>query len=481
MTMKKALLFLLMTTPLFGCVSQDYTDTQAETDAVHQTITRHTSQEALNKVSRISTPPVSIVPLVETVYVPWLQEEVSVSVVDLPLSLVVSQIMEGVTANVWFDGDVDPNLRVTLAYKGRRGDVLNMLARQTDYGITPLAHKLEIRKFISETFTVTLPTGKYSGQLGSQGNQAPSDSGTGGSPRVEGQFVNVEYSEVDVFDEIGRGIEALLSEGDGKTVGQVRELPSLSIVSVRTSPSRMQQVRSFVQSYQRELSKQVLLDIQVLEFNSTLGKERGIDWNVIKDIGEGTLQFFVPGTSTVSNGAGYGLAFQGTGKWDGTTAFIRALEKQGSVSTQTPITGLVLNNQPSKIAQTTTTPFLSEVKSQANDNVVSTSITRDKVTTGVDMMVTPNVQDGSVWLRIAGKLSKIIADDKEKVNDIKLRFLTTQESEFTFTNKLRYGQTYVIASVKQQTKLAEKKPKTSGPTPWADRGRHTRRSRPWSC
>ncbi|MGR5465448.1 type II and III secretion system protein, partial [Photobacterium damselae] len=192
-----------------------------------------------------------------------------------------------------------------------------------------------------------------------------------------------------------QGIKAILSKDgkDDEVAGTVQAISALSIINVRTTPSRMNEVRSFVDIYQQALSKQVILDIQVLEFSSNLGKERGIDWNLIKDVGQGTLEFFVPGTSTISQGAGYGLAFQGTGKWDGTTAFIKALEKQGSVTTATPITGMVLNNQPATINQTVTVPFMSEIKTQANDNVVESEVTRDKVSTGVDMMLVPKVED----------------------------------------------------------------------------------------
>ncbi|NSM26907.1 hypothetical protein HT094_22690 [Shewanella sp. ZOR0012] len=93
----------------------------------------------------------------------------------------------------------------------------------------------------------------------------------------------------------------------------------------------------------------------------------------------------MPGTNTVSQGSAYGMAFKGTGKWDGRLRFIKALEKQGTVSTETPITALALSNQPSRIAQTLTKPYLYEVKSESNENVVSASVTRATQSEGVDI------------------------------------------------------------------------------------------------
>ena len=458
MKLTTSLTVIVTALQLTGCVSQSYLDTTASNTTLHKQMTAYTTPPDNTKVKHIAMAPVSILPLTQQVTIPWLSTPVSLAVTDMALSGVISRIMADTDVNIAFDAGINPNQRVSLVFKGTRGDILDALAKQLDYGIHSEPNKLTLRAFEAETFSITLPVGNYTGQLGSQGTQAESTGETGSSPRIEGQYLNVTYDNVDVFKDVGDGIRAILSN-DGKNDdinGQVQVLPSLSIVNVRTSPSRMKQVRSFVSSYQKELSKQAVLDIQVLEFSSNLGEERSIDWNLIKDIGQGSLQFFVPGTTTVSQGAGYGLAFQGTGKWDGTTAFIRALRKQGTVSEKTPITGMFLNNQPGKISQMTMTPFLSEITTEANDNVVSTSVKRDKVLTGVDMMVTPKVEDNYVWLRLAGKLSKITGDEKEQVNEIGLRFITTQDSEFTFANKLRYGQTYVIASVKQERALAEK-------------------------
>ena len=231
--------------------------------------------------------------------------------------------------------------------------------------------------------------------------------------------------------------------------------PALSSVTVKATIDQMQDIEYVIDHYQRELSKQVTIDIQMIEFRSNLGTERGIDWNIVKDTGNGLLQFFIPGTSTISEGAGYGLAFTGTGKWTGTQSFIKVLEQQGSVATQTPITAMILSNQPAKVTQQHIIPYIYEASSESSEGVISASVTRKTEVEGVDMMINTIVQDEYVSLRISGQLQKITNRSTEKVGDIALGMLSTQKSEITFANKLRYGQTYVIASVKQATTTAE--------------------------
>jgi type II secretory pathway component GspD/PulD (secretin) len=198
--------------------------------------------------------------------------------------------------------------------------------------------------------------------------------------------------------------------------------------------------------------------VRVLEFRSNLDKDQGVDWNLVRDVGDGTLNFIIPGTSSTAGiaSSGSGLAFQGTGKWDGTTAFIKALEQQGTVSTDTPISVLTLSSQPARISQTVNTPYLSDISTDVTDTTTSTSTTRGQVVEGIDMMVNTNVKDDFVWIRTAGKLTKIAGDTTEEVDDATLRFISTRVADLSFTNKLRYGQTVVIGSVKQQTQSANK-------------------------
>ncbi len=88
-------------------------------------------------------------------------------------------------------------------------------------------------------------------------------------------------------------------------------------------------MRDLIHVFKKEFQHQTFFDIQVLEFRSNHGKERGIDWNVLRDIGSatGSLEFVIPGTNTISQGSTYGLAFKGAGKWDGRLSGNRKKEK----------------------------------------------------------------------------------------------------------------------------------------------------------
>lgn len=434
---------------LAGCASQEYQDNIERNKAVQQEIADKSTFIEKAKVTRISKPPQSFALLTPPKGHEWMKETITVNVSEMPLSVVLEEIMAGVDTPVFFGEGINPNLPVTLNYSNAREDVLNLLSREVGYSIEHRSGRLEVSASVTRTFSLNIPTGKMYGQLGSQGSQ------TEGEATIEGQYLNVKYSDVDITTEVANDIKSLLGGGE-KAQGAVSASVSLSSITVTATPDQMQAVQALIDHYQAELSKQVVLDVQVLEFRSNLGTERGVDWNIVRDTGDGLVQFFIPGTNTVSKQAGYGVAFQGSGKWSGTEALIKVLEKQGSVSTQTPITAMVLNNQPARITQQTLEPYIYEASSESSEGVVSASVTRREEVEGVDFMATANVQPEYVWLRLSGQLQKITARETQTVENIDLGFLTKQKSEITFANKLRYGQTYVIASVKQTSKVAEK-------------------------
>ncbi|MCR9867976.1 type II and III secretion system protein [Vibrio parahaemolyticus] len=447
-----------------GCVSQDYLDHKANADGIQDTMkqARADNTAALGNVQYLTKPPALPVPIKNDESPDWLKQEVRLKADQLPLSMVLSMLLEGSDVDVSFDPDVNPNTPISVNMRAKRKSILNLISSLTHYGLTPEQDSLTVGYYQTETFTLSLPSGTTAAQQGSQSEESSEDEGETSSTKVDGQYITTGYNEVEITQEVADAVSAVLAdeeaEADDELVGSVQVVPGLAAITVRTTPSRMAQARRVVETYQEELAKQVFLDIRVLEFRSNLGKDQGIDWNLVKDVGDGTLNFIIPGTSATSDlvSSSSGLAFQGMGKWDGTTAFIKALEQQGTVSTDTPIGLLTISSQPARISQTVKTPYLSDISTEVTDTTTSTSTTRGNVVEGIDMMVNTNVKDDFVWIRTAGKLTKIAGDSTEVIDDATLRFISTRSADLSFTNKLRYGQTVVIGSVKQQTQTANK-------------------------
>ncbi|MFM2588269.1 type II secretion system protein GspD [Vibrio sp. TBV020] len=440
----------------FGKRNQESGDVRTQIDSLRVV-------SNVNKVERIEQPPVWLEPLSQQVDLSYLQQSVRYTTPNQGelLSSVLDDVLGQFNKSAWYGESVNPEARVNLDYQGSIAGLLNQIERQLEVGFTPQGEQLLVEQFVSRTFELELPPGVINDQLGS-GDTSSNDSGEEeGSAKVEGQFVTLTSSDVNTFQDVAQGIETILKSdvsdsGSEELVGSVQAIQSLSRIVVRTTPTRMAQVVELVSEAKASLGKQVLLEALVLEFRSNLGHNRGIDWNLVRDVGDGnSLNFFIPGTDLISQAASPGLAFTGGGKWSGSTALINALNQQGQVSTETPITILVQNHQTNHITQERVVEFMENLSSDSSEGVVSSSTERGKRREGVDFIAVPNIQRDHVYLRLSGMLTKIEALEPQVVGGETLIFPQMREAKINFANKLKYGQTIVIASVSQTDTTTE--------------------------
>ncbi len=454
---------------LSGCETlglNEYDKRNAESEALLARIDELRQLSVPNKVERIEQPPAQLTPMSQRTQVAYLSKTVAFDTPrgGAPLSSVLEDTVEPFGVRVWFGDDVSPEQRVTLSYQGTVSGLLNRLERQLNIGFTPVGQSLKAEKFVTRTFELELPPGHINDQLGSGGGESEGGEQTEGTA-ASSQHVTLSRSDVDVFAEMALGVEALLkvnpsedsqeSEAGGASdkealVGSVQAISSLSRLIVRTTPTRMAEVSRLVNEAKASLVRQVSLEVQVLEFRSNLGHNRGIEWDLVREIGDGnSLKFFIPGTDLLSQTASPGFAFTGGGKWSGSTALINALNQQGQVSTQTPVTIVVQNYQTNQITQERTIEFLENISAESSEGVVSTDTTRGKRKEGVDFIVVPNIGPDFVHLRTSGMLTKIESLKPQKVGGETLIFPQIREAKINFQNKLKYGQTIVIGSVSQ--------------------------------
>ena len=459
---RHTVLWATLALALPGCESMGFNEANKRNDESSAVLSRIETYRGpnLSKVISIEQPPANLTPIRPQTQTKYLQHKVKIRA-ELPLSMVLSDALSATGIDVWYGDGVSPEMAVNIDHEGTLAGLLNKLERQLDLGFTPSGKTLKVEQYVSRTFELVLPPGLLSDQIGGA-DQSNNDEE--GSAQIDGQFVTLSSSDVDVFSEVAEGVRGLLAldgqngkgTNDKALMGSVRSVPSLSRLVVRTTPARMKEVADFVEQSKAALTRQVALDIQVLEFRSNLGHNRGINWDLVREIGSGgSLSFFVPGTDLISNGVSPGLAFTGGGKWDGSSALINALNQQGQVSTETPITILVQNHQTNHITQGRTIEFLENLSSDSSEGVVSTETERGKRREGVDFIVVPNIQPDHVYLRTSGMLTKIESLERQQVAGELLIFPQMREAKINFANKLKYGQTIIIASVSQQESQTE--------------------------
>ncbi|MFA0154489.1 hypothetical protein [Vibrio sp. 10N.261.46.A3] len=450
----KPVALIMLSLSLLGCEMlgfNEYDKRNSESDQVSQRIDAYQQGLTTNKVETVSFPPVDIRPMQASRYA-WLDKPVQISAYQQPLESVLVKLSRQAGVSVQIQSDVKRDLPVSLSVDGTLSDALNQLQALTDIALVPGANTLSAQPMLSETFELSLPPGRISGQIG-ESTSGDSGDDEEGTTQLEGQFVTTSTEDVSPFEQVALGVKALLMDTNGdndNTVGSVEAISSLSRLVVRTTPSRMKAVKAFIEQSEADLNAQVLLKVEVLEFRSNLGHERGVDWNLVKDIGnDSSLTFFIPGTSLESSG-GSGMAFTGGGKWSGSTALIQALNQQGQTATQSPVSLYVQNYQTNHITTGNTVDYISRLSSDSDEGVVSSDIEIDTRRSGMDFIVVPNIQDEKVHLRISGLLTKILGFEQQDINGQVVKFPQMKESKINMATNLRYGQTIVLSSISQE-------------------------------
>ncbi len=243
---------------LNGCVSQDYLDHKANADQVQKQMEdalkqRDTTwqraildQTARSGHANQTRQSAKVVPTRSA------HQSQSTAVVACALDARARHQCGSVS----FDPDVNPNTPITVNTRASRKSILNLISSLTHYGLTPDQDSLTVGYYQTETFVLTIPSGANSAQQGSQSEESSSDDeGDTSTTKVDGQYITTVYNNTEITTEIAKAVEAVLkdeSEDDGdELVGDVRVVPGLTAITVRTTPSRMAQVRRLVDTYRR--------------------------------------------------------------------------------------------------------------------------------------------------------------------------------------------------------------------------------------
>lgn len=269
--------------------------------------------------------------------------------------------------------------------------------------------------------------------------------------------------DINPFDDYLAAIKSILSRDgvskDDKNPleGNVIVTSSTASILVRTTPHRMSLVESYISSRKQAIARQVMIEVKVLQFKGSKGSEFGIDWNVIRNVSEGKLQFAGPSLPTLGDTGNYGFSFTSTNpKWDGTTVLMKSLQTQGHVGVEYEPRTVARNNRVASIDNSEKLTYIARVTVTPNENADASVEVEDAVVSdGLTMSVMPNISDDMVNLQISGVLSKVINWEDTEVSGVTIRAPQVQEIKFDQDVGLKYGETLVLNGYKQKSNKSD--------------------------
>lgn len=259
-------------------------------------------------------------------------------------------------------------------------------------------------------------SGSNNNSSGGNNNNASS----GGSDSSNGTFIR-SSTKTNFWGDLQQTLTAIIGQTGGGR--QVVISPQAGLVTIRAYPSELRQVRTFINSAESHLQRQVILEAKILEVTLSDGYQQGIQWeNVLGHVGNTNVNF---GTS-----AGSGLSDKITSAIGGVTSLsikgsdfttmINLLDTQGDVDVLSSPRVTASNNQKAVIKVGTDEYFVTNVSSTTVAGTTPITTPQVELTpffSGIALDVTPQIdKDGNVLLHVHPS----VIDVKEQTKSIKV-------------------------------------------------------------
>ncbi|MFP2267993.1 PilN family type IVB pilus formation outer membrane protein [Citrobacter braakii] len=281
-------------------------------------------------------------------------------------------------------------------------------------------------------------------------------SGGGSSGGISGDNNTSQSTDMaiksNLYGDVSATVKAMLTPGVG------RMNLSAGVLTVTDTSRVLSQIGRYIDDRNRELNRQVVLNVQIYSVESRRSDQLGIDWDAVLSLSS-VKATFTNAFTNANDAIATGGAMIVDGKGAGTKALVKALSEQGNVSVITQSSSLTTNLSAVPIQIALQQDYISDVTSEQTANVGSSvSSTRSTITTGFNMTVLPYLMPASSSMQL--QFSVNMSDDptmrtvpqgeKSSVELMKTRLKT-----FTQRVNMKSGQTLILSGYEQLNNTAD--------------------------
>jgi len=405
----------------------------------------------------------------------WLHNNIVIRGDQLPFSYYSRVIASGAGKNILtkYQVGLDPSANVSLSYSGSIKGALDLLASKSGFVYSVHNNRIYWQAFVTRTFDVAFMPGssdylmgKASGGGSSQQN---TNAGTQTSSFVNSDATEAEYSnlsgKLSIWADLELTVKQLLTPDGKVTVSQ-----ATTTMTVRDRPTNVELVAQYVGNLNRNLSKQVLVKIQILEVDLQNDYNLGIDWAVVtkafhnsKFVINGNYGTPVSLTALTPQAAAnqvmpqMGSEIINTGIIPGYTILFNALSQQGKTSIVSEPRVVCLNNQVSVVRIVESSGYVASVQNTsvggsstqtAQQNTVTSQVTPGTLVTGLTLYILPKIMNSNVYMQVNADLSTNKGFTTfPGSNSIQLPNVT--EKHFNQRSMIKSGDTLILSGFRQ--------------------------------
>ena len=351
---------------------------------------------------------------------PWLHERVELRAAELPLDIGLKKALEQLPdpPSVVFMPDLtERDVLVTFDHEGTFAEFLNKLAEASGYGWEQKGGALYWSRKITRAFEIHRVPGDfdYSMETVESSEEAleagGGGGGGGGNTEITGTPESGGSISLEGGGEFWDGVEKAL--GSFMTEGDIQIDKSRGTVILSGPANMVRRAGEYVDALNKWLSRQVLLEVQLVNVTLTGKRNLGIDWTLVQDAATSTL---VAGSTGNFAGRLVGSqldlqlsASKSSSIFRGSQVVIRALEDQGQTSVQTSPRIVALNGQAAQLQVLNDRAIVTSRQTTTTANVgTETGVESGLVSTGISLTVVPKIVGEAIYLLASIQVSELI-------------------------------------------------------------------------
>lgn len=329
--------------------------------------------------------------------------------------------------------------RLGISWRYEQGRIFFYYLETRSFAIAFMDSKADFNsKVVSGTTSSAGNTG------GGGGNSIAGDSNTSQSTTME-----IKSS---LYADLQESVKSMLTPTSG------RMFLSAGVMTVTDTPQVLDAIGKFIENRNKELNRQVVLNVEVLSVEKRSQDQLGIDWNAVfssGSIGATLGSAFTEAAASTMTG---GLSIV-DGKLAGSKAFIKALSEQARVSVVTQQASTTTNMTPLPMQVADQEDYAAQVSTNSTANVgTSTSITPATITTGFNMTLLPYIMPDANNLQLQFSISLSDSPTRRTFTsgDSSVELLKTKLKTVNQRVNMKSGQTIVLSGFQQGSRKGSK-------------------------
>lgn len=329
--------------------------------------------------------------------------------------------------------------RLGISWRYEQGRIFFYYLETRSFAIAFMDSKADFNsKVVSGTTSSAGNTG------GGGGNSIAGDSNTSQSTTME-----IKSS---LYADLQESVKSMLTPTSG------RMFLSAGVMTVTDTPQVLDAIGKFIENRNKELNRQVVLNVEVLSVEKRSQDQLGIDWNAVFSSGSIGATLGSAFTEAAASSMTGGLSIV-DGKLAGSKAFIKALSEQARVSVVTQQASTTTNMTPLPMQVADQEDYAAQVSTNSTANVgTSTSITPATITTGFNMTLLPYIMPDANNLQLQFSIS--LSDPPTRrtftSGDRAVELLKTKLKTVNQRVNMKSGQTIVLSGFQQGSRKGSK-------------------------